>query len=274
LRRHDEAVRARSVDRFSAAMRVLARRHADPGPAQPATPSGAQRGTAALLRPPAASGSTAAAPPPRRRPSKHAARVAAGRRRRVLYALLALTAANAGAAAAGLLPWWSLGAPALLIVVFLAACRRQVRSADEAYWADAKGAQPEPGGAVRVEATYRERSDNPDDEPTVVLRRSEPLSDPVSATASAGREPLAAPEQVVAVAVPTAEGESLWDPLPVTLPTYVTKPKAPRVVRTITLGEPGTSTTGAQAPAPRAVAPEPAPVAALDESEPRRAVGS
>jgi hypothetical protein len=42
----------------------------------------------------------------------------------------------------------------------------------------------------------------------------------------------------------TTEGDSLWDPLPVTLPTYVTKPKARRTVRTIDLGEPGTWTSG------------------------------
>ena len=38
---------------------------------------------------------------------------------------------------------------------------------------------------------------------------------------------------------------TLWDPLPVTLPTYVTKPAATRrTVRTIDLGEPGAWTSG------------------------------
>ena len=46
-----------------------------------------------------------------------------------------------------------------------------------------------------------------------------------------------------AVVVPTEDGGSLWDPLPVTLPTYVSKPKAKRTVRTIDLGEPGTWTS-------------------------------
>ena len=40
--------------------------------------------------------------------------------------------------------------------------------------------------------------------------------------------------------MPTVDGGSLWDPLPVTLPTYVIKPKARRTVRTIDLSEPGT----------------------------------
>ncbi len=56
---------------------------------------------------------------------------------------------------------------------------------------------------------------------------------------------IAIPVDVLdAVMVPTEDGGSLWDPLPVTLPTYVTKPKAKRTVRTIDLDEPGTWTSG------------------------------
>ena len=40
---------------------------------------------------------------------------------------------------------------------------------------------------------------------------------------------------MLAVTVATADGGSLWDPLPVTLPTYVDKPVAKRSVRTIDL---------------------------------------
>ena len=47
-----------------------------------------------------------------------------------------------------------------------------------------------------------------------------------------------------AALLPTADGGTLWDPLPVTLPTYVNKPRAQRTVRTIDLGEPGTWTSG------------------------------
>jgi hypothetical protein len=42
----------------------------------------------------------------------------------------------------------------------------------------------------------------------------------------------------------TADGGSLWDPLPVTLPTYVDKPVAERTYRTIDLEEPGTWSAG------------------------------
>jgi hypothetical protein len=49
----------------------------------------------------------------------------------------------------------------------------------------------------------------------------------------------------------TADGSapsgSLWDPLPVTLPTYVGKQRAMRSVRTISLGDPGVSSSGRDA---------------------------
>jgi len=52
-------------------------------------------------------------------------------------------------------------------------------------------------------------------------------------------------EQLV-IAVPSAasHGELVWDPLPVTLPTYVTKPRAGRTVRTIDFDAPGVWTSG------------------------------
>ena len=52
-------------------------------------------------------------------------------------------------------------------------------------------------------------------------------------------------EQLV-IAVPSAasHGEMVWDPLPVTLPTYVTKPRAGRTVRTIDFDAPGVWTSG------------------------------
>ena len=51
-------------------------------------------------------------------------------------------------------------------------------------------------------------------------------------------------EHVVAVSLETPEGGSLWDPLPVTLPSYVNAPVAKRTFRTIELGEPGTWSSG------------------------------
>ena len=42
----------------------------------------------------------------------------------------------------------------------------------------------------------------------------------------------------------TAAAEGLWDPVPVTLPTYVSKPAARRSVRTIDLDSTGVWTSG------------------------------
>jgi hypothetical protein len=49
---------------------------------------------------------------------------------------------------------------------------------------------------------------------------------------------------VIAVPSMATTGEALWDPLPVTLPTYVTKPRAGRTVRTIDFSQPHTWTSG------------------------------
>ena len=79
--------------------------------------------------------------------------------------------------------------------------------------------------------------------------------------------------------IPTDDGGSLWDPLPVTLPTYVTKPQAKRTVRTIDLGEPGTWTLGPhrrghpdRRPGRRPSRPRPS--ADRDDGGQQRAVGS
>ena len=52
-------------------------------------------------------------------------------------------------------------------------------------------------------------------------------------------------EQLVIAAPSVAtSGELVWDPLPVTVPTYVTKPRAGRTVRTIDFAQPGAWTSG------------------------------
>jgi hypothetical protein len=223
LKRHDEAARSRSVDRFSSTMRVLA-------PARPArdpqvAPSQAR--LRAQVRTPI--------------PTRAAAREAAARRRRVLFALLGLTVSTAVVVgvlrlSTGSGPWWSVAIPGGLVVTWLVVCRLQVRRLDR----------------VR-NPRYEGRLVSPDEEDTVRL------------DAEALRAAVAAPEQDVATVVPGTEhgqehgqeqvaeagsslsGSSLWDPLPVTLPTYVTKPRAQRTVRTIDLSQPGVQSSGRSA---------------------------
>ncbi|MBA2560584.1 MAG: hypothetical protein H0V07_12005, partial [Propionibacteriales bacterium] len=76
--------------------------------------------------------------------------------------------------------------------------------------------------------------DPEDDEPTV------PLPAEQLAVDAGGLSE----QRVVAIAVPTADGGSLWDPLPITLPTYVDKPVVKRSVRKIAIGEAGTWSAG------------------------------
>jgi hypothetical protein len=126
-----------------------------------------------------------------------------------------------------------------LIVAFLMLARRQVRRASDAYWDEVAETEPEPSNviprpATRVDASHGaaksaapDKSADTDDEPTVTL------------------DPDDLKEARVGVGVvATVEGESLWDPLPVTLPTYVDKPVAKRSYRTVELGEPGTWSSG------------------------------
>jgi hypothetical protein len=68
-----------------------------------------------------------------------------------------------------------------------------------------------------------------------------------------------------------ADTGSLWDPLPVTLPTYVSKPRATRSVRTIDLSAPGVASSGRDAAASALVAE--AATAGPDEPN-QQAVGS
>lgn len=214
LRRYDEATSVRPIETFSDAMRVLGR-----FTEQPNTP-------AARAEQPAPAGASV------RRPSRAAARAAAARRRRVLVTLLGATLVVALLVVEGVVPGWVLAVPAALVVGWLVLCRVQVRSEDAAAWARRRGT-----------------GDPADDEETA---RISIRGIAAPATRSHDREDSAAaiPEQdlveatSVAVPVTTADGASLWDPLPVTLPTYVSKPRATRSIRTIDLGAPGAWTSG------------------------------
>jgi len=278
LRRHDVAARKHSIERFSSAMRVLARRGSSRGGDRfVVTPP---RTVYRVLTPSLASGTPSEAAEPRRRPSRAALQAAATRRRRVLVVLVSLTVITAIVAAFALIPLWSVAIPVTLIVVFLTVARRQVRRASEAYWDEVADAQPEPSNvitrpATRVDASHGAKKTDPppapeenDDEPTITLT----AKDLEEARVGVG-------------VVRTSDGESLWDPLPVTLPTYVDKPVARRSYRTIELGEPGTWSSGhseqatATAKSAAPAAPSRATGAATDEAdeavdEPPRAVNS
>jgi hypothetical protein len=220
LRHHDEMARSRPVDRFSHTMRVLGRS----GSSTTAAPEPRQ------ATPPAPQRETAK-PRTRHTVTRAAARRAAARRRRVLALLLVATAAVGVLAWRAMVPYWSIAVPAALVVLFLVVARVTVRRERTRF----------PAAETVVEQPDRDA----DTEDTVEVSRDE--------LAAA----VAAPAPDAAV---LEDGGSLWDPLPLTLPTYVHKARARRTVRTIELTQTAGVTSSGHDAADSAL------VAAVDEA--------
>ncbi|MFT4008715.1 MAG: hypothetical protein QM655_01600 [Nocardioidaceae bacterium] len=225
LKRHDDDARTRSIDTFSSKMRVLARRE----------PVDSRSARLITTQAPA----TTPAPPDTRRPprpeppvrsqARAAARSAARRRRRILIVLLlADIVVGALSATAVLLPW-AAAIPVGITVLYLVLCRVLVRRERRR-----RGTRVRPQAAEHPEAEVR-RSEEP-----APLRNEQ------------GFEQVTASEDTTAIDVSALggqnlDGASLWDPLPVTLPTYVGKATAPRTVRTIDLDDPTVANSGRDA---------------------------
>jgi hypothetical protein len=257
LKRNDEVSRRRSAEKYSSSdARVLSRQNDGQARARYVVkhphPSRADGGPGNDA--PGVDAPGVPAPPQRYAPNR-ARRVAAMRRRRVLsiltLSLLTVTALSSFA----MLPWWSLAIPVVLIVTFIVMTRVQLRRA----------------ARLRAELQAERRA------------RAEAVHDHGPATAPADAEmtlelnlPIAPETVSEPAAAPPAEG--LWDPVPVTLPTYVMKEKAPdRTVRTISLSGPEVFSSARTAdPEPEAapVVPESEQTAQEpEEMEVRRAVG-
>ncbi len=222
LRRHDEQSRDHSVERYSSALRVLSRR-AEGGRSSYVV----KRDDGRVIAP--ESNRTAA--------TLRARRIAAMRRRRVL-SVLTLSLLSVGVLAGfAMLPVWTPAIPGGLIVVFLVLSRMQVRKQQPLV---VRRADRPVRKAARADASYAYGSPTPSAEPV----------------AAADAEPTVE----VAVETPAEEpaAEGLWDPVPVTLPIYVYKEKAPpRTVRTISL--PGTDFATPVDPAAAGTPAPPAP---------------
>lgn len=131
---------------------------------------------------------------------------AAQRRRRVLIFLLLVQLGVAGLAYFGIGAWWGAAIPAGLLVLFLIVARFSVR-------------------AMRADLDRRaEQITQSFDEETVALALTE--------------RDVTGHEHSVELSVPLTGMGSLWDPVPITRPTYVSTPLAPRTVRTIDLSAP------------------------------------
>ena len=243
LRRYDEASKNASLETPGTSGRVIARPTA---PAPVAEPVDMASPTPSVIEP------VETTPPARATLDRPAARLAARRRRRTLLTLLGLTAVVAALAGLSVIaPFW-VAAPVALVVAWLVACRIQVRGERGLARVKAPRALKMPKvsrvrkpKAAKVESTPTATA--ADEEETVVVSgqfedinpgRKHQMED-------VELEATALDDQIV-IAVPSVSttGEALWDPLPVTLPTYVTKPRAGRTVRTIDFGQPGTWTSG------------------------------
>lgn len=252
LRRYDEAHNHSALEVLTPLSRVIRR-----APARnPAEDFEYSEHGVDSSGPPGAGADAHASPSPRL--TRASARLAARRRRRVLLTLLFANAVVGALVEFATIPLWSVALSAGLLVAWLVACRFQVRSE----YGVSAARKPQSGtgrvGESRVRVPKlrvprvrlgRLAGFAVEDEDTVTIIVSGQLED-----VDPGRKhvmentPLEADaldEQLV-IAVPSAasHGELVWDPLPVTLPTYVTKPRAGRTVRTIDFDAPGVWTSG------------------------------
>ena len=273
LRRYDEAGKNSSLDQDGPTRRVVEPRRtavaAEERPAPTVTkkvaPPVTKRAEPATPSPsPRVDRTSPAVDAQRPRVTREAARIAARRRRNVLLTLVAVLAVLTGVTIASLVPVWTPAIGVGLIVAWLVLCRVMVRqergiARRTSQGRIVRGLRAVPSSVVRVFgwASGRVTSDRAaavggtaaDEEMTIVV------SDQVEDLASERRNvmetdaPLAADalDEQLQIAVPSVSatsGEPLWDPLPITVPTYVSKPRAGRTVRTIEFGQPGAWTSG------------------------------
>ena len=205
LKHHEDVVRSRSVDRFSDRMRVLARREpVDRRNARLVVTPGRPAVQVESVTQGEEVVTTAAQLSARRAATNRAAR----RRRRVLLLLLLANVAVVALATARVINAWWVAAPAAVLVAWLVACRLMVRR--ERTWKPSVVEQV-------VDALIEETAERP-----------------AVALDEADTDTFAAVEA----------DPDLWDPVPVTLPTYVGKAAAQRTVRTIDLDATGVWTSG------------------------------
>lgn len=207
LRRYEERSEARSADRFSHAMRILSRRQAEGG-AETASSTALGSTAAVAARSPASPRATAR-PVPANRRQRQAPRSLIFRRRRIFVGLLFLVVVTVAAAA--LTPITSpivLGVVCVL-VGYLVHLRLQARRSRELSRTRESVRRRTLSRLRRFDAAER------------IFQARRTLRDERAAT-EAGRRAVAESARVAAM-----HAAAEWQPVPVPLPTYVTKPVAP-----------------------------------------------
>ena len=226
LKHHDDVVRSRSVERFSHTMRVLARREpVDRRNARLVVTPGRAASTAVVTTKPSAPRLEVAVPadapvaePVRVRPATHGA---ARRRRRVLGVLALANVVVLSLAVFSVIAWGWVAVPAGLLVAWLVACRLMVKNER------AVRVRPRVRAGARQAAPMAPADAEHETAETVAVADGDDWTADTSSMPAAVIDP------------------TLWDPVPVTLPTYVTKPAAARrTVRTIDLDATGVWTSG------------------------------
>jgi hypothetical protein len=139
--------------------------------------------------------------------------LAASRRRRALLGLMALLSAVIGFCAVQLMPWWSTAIPSGLLLIFVLVARISVRVM-----------------RTKLSARYRDIRLGSNESTIFLSLKDFPKG-------GADLHPAGGKADV------TAKPGPLWDPIPITMPTYVSKPLAPRTVRTIDLSGPAVASS-------------------------------
>jgi len=212
LRHHDEEDRRRSVEEFSDSVRVVGRGviqpvrahtgSADPAPVEPVETPAARAQAPTITR--------------------EAAANAARRRRRVLALLISTLAVVSVTSYLSYTPSFTIAIPVILIVAFLVTARLTVR------------AQQAVRRSAPVQPPKEETSAAPVNHSQAAVAAEVDLE-------GEDTQGLSRAELAEVVGEPVLDEGGLWDPLPVTLPTYVNKARARRTVRTIEITA---STTG------------------------------
>ena len=203
LKHHDDLAMSRPVDTFSDSVRIVNGKR----PSAAIAPSPPSSSVVETVEAPAQRGHTI---------TRESARKAARRRRRVLLVLLAAVVAVSVTSYLAYTPWLSVAVPGGLVVAFLVVARLTVRAQQVRRAAPVQHETRESASAV--EPSHSQTTSPAEVEPDLGREDTQGLS----------RQELAD-----AVAAPVLDEGGLWDPLPVTLPTYVTKARARRTVRTI-----------------------------------------